>query len=98
MTENNPEFFGDIDEPDLELPEDGRDSQPPPEGSSDEPEMLDEDDPLRNSEAVLSESTSPSTLTGQETEPLQDDDWALEEQRVLDETELDEILDEEDDE
>lgn len=90
MTENDPEFFGELDEPDLEMPEDGRDGQPPEEGSQDDPETLDANDPLRNDRTVLSETDSPTTVAGQAVEPLAEDDWALEEQQVLDEDEFEE--------
>lgn len=45
MTENDAEFYSGSEEPDLEEPEDGRESYPPVEGSSDEPETLDAQDP-----------------------------------------------------
>ncbi len=94
MTENNAEFYSGSEEPDLEEPEDGRESYPPVEGSSDEPETLDEEDPLRGTEAVLSDADGATTLTGQEAEPLMDDDWELAEENVVDEDELEEELDE----
>ncbi|HIW46623.1 MAG TPA: hypothetical protein H9884_06955 [Candidatus Yaniella excrementigallinarum] len=94
MTENDAEFYSGSEEPDLEEPEDGRESYPPVEGSSDEPETLDAQDPLRGTEGVLSDTEGPTTLTGQETEPLLDDDWAIAEENVVDETELEEELDE----
>ena len=90
MTENDSEFFGDLDEPDVEMPQDGRDGQPPEEGSQDDPETLDVNDPLRNEQTVLSETDSPTTVAGQAAEPLAEDDWALEEQQVLDEDEFEE--------
>ena len=49
---------------------------------------------LRGTEGVLSDTEGPTTLTGQETEPLLDDDWAIAEENVVDETELEEELDE----
>ena len=97
MTENDPEVFGDIDGPDLERPKDGRDAQPPEEGSSDYPETLDAHDPLRNEQVVLSETDSPTTVAGQAAEPLAEDDWALEEQQVLEEDESEETFPEDTD-
>ena len=90
MTENDAEFFGELDEPDLEQPEDGRDGQPPEEGSQDDPETLAEHDPLRNDDAVLTETDSRTTVAGQDVEPTVEDDWALEEQQVLGEDEFEE--------
>lgn len=97
MTENDSEFFGELDEPDLELPEDGRDAQSPDEGSQDDPETLDTNDPLRNEQTVLSETDSPTTVAGQADEPLAEDDWALEEQQVLEEDEFEESFPEDTD-
>lgn len=90
MTENDAEFFGELDEPDLEQPRDGRDGQPPEEGSQDDPETLAAHDPLRDDEAVLAETDSPTTVAGQDAEPTVEDDWALEEQQILDEDEFEE--------
>ncbi|MDN5731922.1 MAG: hypothetical protein L0K07_05465 [Yaniella sp.] len=90
MTQDDldPEFLGDFDEPDLEMPEDGRDSQPPTEGSSDDPESLEAEDPLHDDETVLSASTGRNTIVDHDPEPLEDDDWALEEEQIVDEDEL----------
>src|SRR5699024_4703668 len=95
MTENDAELYSASEEPDLEEPADGRESYPPVEASSDEPEALDAQDPLRGTGGVLSDTEGTTTLTGQETEPLLDDDWAIAEENVVDETELEEELDEE---
>jgi len=94
MTENDGEFYSGSEEPDLEEPEDGRESYPPAEGSSDDPETLEKEDPLRGAQGVLSDTEGPTTLTGQETEPLLDDDWAIAEENIVDEAELEEELDE----
>lgn len=96
MTENDPgrAFRYDPDEPDLEEPDDGRDSQPPEEGSSDTPEALAEHDPLRRHDGVLTDSYDQSTLTGHQTEPTTEDDWLIEEESILDEDEFDDQLDE----
>lgn len=91
MTENDSEFFGELDEPDLEMPEDGRDGQPPEEGSQDDPETLDANDPLRDEQTVLADNDSPTTVAAPgAAEPLAEDDWALEEQQVLEEDEFEE--------
>lgn len=96
MTQDDldPEFLGDLNEPDLELPEDGRDSQPPPEGSSDDPESLEAEDPLHDDETVLGAATGRNTVIDHDPEPLDEDDWALEEERIVDEDELDEDFEE----
>lgn len=98
MTQDDvdPEFLGDLNEFDLEMPEDGRDSQPPEEGSSDDPESLEAEDPLRDDEAVLTDTAGPNSLIGQAAEPVKEDDWALEEERVVDEDGLDPDLNDED--
>src|SRR5699024_8626081 len=75
MSDNDAEF--ELDEPDLEEPEDGRDGQPPEEGSQDDPETLAAHDPLRDHEAVLTETDSPTTVAGQAAEPTAEDDWTL---------------------
>lgn len=90
MTENTPEFFEDPDQPDLEVPEDGRDGQPPEEGSSDEPETLAIEDPLGDEQVVLSDTDGLTTVSGQVAEPLADDDWSLEEEQIIDPDELEE--------
>jgi hypothetical protein len=51
-------------------PLDGRDSQPVPEGSSDDPRTLDADDPLRDPERLVDED--------QPTEPLPENESFLE--------------------
>jgi len=68
MTQDDldPEFLGDFDEPDLEMPE----------------------DPLHDDETVLSASTGRNTIVDHDPEPLEDDDWALEEEQIVDEYEL----------
>lgn len=96
MSENTSDFFEEIDDADMEVPQDGRDGQPPEEGSSDEPETLEAHDPLRNSDVVLSDTEGPSTIFGQHTEPLAQDDWALEELHVMGPDELDEELEDDD--
>lgn len=96
MSENTSDFFQELDDSDMEVPLDGRDGQPPEEGSSDEPETLESHDPLRNKDVVLSDTEGPSTIFGQQPEPLAQDDWALEELHVIDPDELEEGLDEED--
>ena len=68
MTQDDldPEFLGDFDEPDLEMPEDS----------------------LHDDETVLSASTGRNTIVDHDPEPLEDDDWALEEEQIVDEHEL----------
>lgn len=93
MTEFDPENYHDDDELDLEEPLDGRDGQPPEEGSSDDPTTLDEHDPLRAPDPVLVEADTKSTTTGAGVEPTPDE--AVDEERVLDDTaEADEEIDE----
>jgi len=90
MTENERELFKDPDEPDLEVPNDGSDTQPPEEGSSDYPDTLEKNDPLREDQVVLKESEGPTTVAGREPEPADDDTVPLEESAVVEEDELDE--------
>lgn len=71
-------------------------SPPPEEGSSDDPEILEAHDPLRKHDVVLSDTQQGSTLFGQTTEPLEQDDRALEELHVVDSEEQDEASDDED--
>lgn len=97
MSENTSDFFEELDDSDMEMPLDGRDGQPPEEGSSDEPDTLAAHDPLRNKDVVLSDTHGPSTTFGQEAEPLSQDDWALEELHIVDPDELEDELEEEDD-
>ena len=90
MTENGSDFFGELDEPDLEVPLDGRDGQPSEDGSSDEPQSLEAHDPLRNEHAVLTDAFDSTTISGDDEEPIDEDDWVLEDEEILDPDELDE--------
>ena len=90
MSENDGEYFYNPDEPDLEQPEDGRDGQPPEEGSSDNPESLAAHDPLHSAHTVLSDTDSLPTVADPDAEPADEDDWAVEAQRVFDEKEFEE--------
>lgn len=91
MTEFDPENYD--DELDLETPLDGRDGQPPEEGSSDEPETLDAHDPLREKEPVLIETDTESDVTGAAVHPTEDE--LIDTERLVDDDdELDEGIDE----
>lgn len=92
MTEYDPEHYYD-DEQDLEEPLDGRDGQPPEEGSSDDPETLAKHDPLHKDDPVLVETDSGSTVIGEAAEPTEDE--AIDEEHIIDDdTELDQGVDE----
>lgn len=93
MTEFDAENYYDDDELDLEEPLDGRDGQPPEEGSSDDPDTLVKHDPLHKDDAVLVETDTESTVTGETAEPT--DDELIDEERIIDdETDPDQDLDE----
>ena len=94
MTENGSDFFGPLDEPDLEVPQDGRNGQSVEEGSSDEPQSLEAHDPLRNEQGVLSDTYGLDTISEEEGEPIDEDDWVLEDEEILDPDELDDTLEE----
>ena len=96
MSENTSDFFEEIDDADMEVPQDGRDGQPPEEGSSDEPDTLAAHDPLRHHDVVLSDAHGPSTIMGQEAEPLSADDWALEELHIVESDEFEDYIEEDD--
>lgn len=89
MTENDPEFYDDDDQLDLEEPLDGRDGQPVTEGSSDEPETLDSNDPLRDTDAILTATTDPSTMTAEAVEATEDEE--IDEEYILDDEEIEEF-------
>ena len=93
MTEFDAENYYDDDELDLEEPLDGRDGQPPEEGSSDDPDTLVKHDPLHKDDAVLVETDTESTVTGETAEAT--DDELIDEERIIDdETDPDQDLDE----
>lgn len=82
MTEFDPENYNDDDELDLEVPDDGRESQPPAEGSSDDPESLEHEDPLSQEEPIIVDTDSKSDVVG--TAAPATDDEAVDEERVVD--------------
>lgn len=89
MTEFDPEHYYDDDDLDLEEPQDGRDSQPPEQGSSDDPENLERHDPLHKHDPILVETNTGSTVIGEAAEATEDE--ALDEERIIDDvSELDE--------
>mgnify|MGYP007082236136 CR=1 FL=1 len=92
MTEFDPENYHDDDELDLEEPLDGRDGQPPEEGSSDDPETLEKHDPLRKRDPILVQTDNESTIIGEAAEPTEDE-YIDEEHFIVDDAELDEDWD-----
>lgn len=56
MTLNNSEFDDIRQDEDYDEPMDGRDSQPVVEGSSDAPQTLDNEDPLRGPESIIEQN------------------------------------------
>ena len=70
MTLNNSEFDDVRRDEDIDEPIDGRDSQPVSEGSSDAPQTLESEDPLRGQDAILDEDDEHAFGTG----PLEGDD------------------------
>ncbi|WP_423299297.1 hypothetical protein [Glutamicibacter nicotianae] len=85
MSLNNEEFENVRKDQDIDEPLDGRDSQPA-EGSSDAPAQLDADDPLRGAERILAESDEDPLLLNPETTQVE----PLDEERAVDDTQLDE--------
>ncbi|WP_434922336.1 hypothetical protein ACR9WD_14760 [Glutamicibacter sp. PAEs-4] len=85
MSLNNEEFENVRKDQDIDEPLDGRDSQPA-EGSSDAPAQLDADDPLRGAEGILDQSDEDPLLLNPETTLVE----PLDEERAVDDTQLDE--------
>lgn len=64
MTLENSEFDDIRQDEDTDEPMDGRDSQPVSEGSSDAPQTLESQDPLRGAESILEHNDELSSVTG----------------------------------
>lgn len=91
MTENDANFFKDPDEPEIYLPDDGSDTRPPEEGSSDYPDTLEDHDPLQEEQVVLKgESGGATTVAHREPAPASDETTPLEELQVVDQENLEE--------
>jgi len=86
MTLNNSEFDDVREDRDEDEPLDGRDSQPVTEGSSDDPQTLDHNDPLRDEETLLAERTGEDSLHVGVLEPE-------DEERIVGDPQLEEEID-----
>lgn len=71
--------------------------KPSTEGTSQESKSSAADEALTEQEVALSETSNPTSVAGQESVPVDEDEWAPEEKRIAQERELDEKLGTEDD-